>query len=57
MPAEVKLSDGTTITTEQNVNSDAVVGKLQHDSFQAITADNGKTYRVNPVQVVYVRDL
>jgi hypothetical protein len=58
MAAEVKLSDGTTIKTEQNTNSDAVLKQLAgHTAFQAIHDEHGKTYRVNPAHVVYVRDV
>lgn len=58
MAAEVKLSDGTLIKTEDNVSSEDVLKKLSnHTSFQPIHGKDGKTYRVNPKQVVYVRDI
>jgi len=57
MATEIRLSDGTTIKTDDNTRSDDVLKKLgNHTSYQAIQDKDGKTFRVNPTHVVYVRD-
>ena len=57
MATEIRLTDGTTIKTDDNTKSDDVLKKLaNHTSFQAIHDKDGKTFPVNPAQVVYVRD-
>ncbi len=57
MVAEIRLTDGTTIKTDDSTKSDDVLKKLaNHASFQAIHDKDGKTFRVNPAHVVYVRD-
>lgn len=58
MAAEIRLTDGTTIKTEPNTNSDDVLRLLdRHTNYQPLQDANGKTYRVNPAHVVYVRDV
>ena len=58
MTAVIRLTDGTMIKTEPNMNSDDVIGQLdRHTSYRPFRDANGKTYRVNPAHVVYVRDV
>jgi hypothetical protein len=59
MAAEVALTDGTKIRTEDNVNSDEVLKSLSQRvvGFAPIRTSDGQTFRVNPSQVVYVRDV
>jgi hypothetical protein len=57
MATEIRLTHGTTIKTDDNTRSDDVLKKLNnHTSFQPIQDRDGKTFRVNPAHVVYVRD-
>lgn len=58
MPAEIRLSDGTTIKTDEQTSADLVLHKLYgHQTFQSIHDENGEEYRINPAHVVYVRDV
>jgi hypothetical protein len=61
MPAEIKLTDGTTLTdNDPNIQADDVLKKLggpfeQGGSLAISTADG--TYHVLPAHIVYVRNL
>lgn len=65
MHTEVLLVDGTTLNTEDNVNTDDLIrrigaaGRPDHASvgFVAIHTRDGQTLRVNPLQIVYMRDI
>jgi hypothetical protein len=61
MPAEIRLSDGTTLTdNDPNVREDDILKKLggpfgPGGSLAVNTADG--TYRVLPAHIVYVRNV
>jgi hypothetical protein len=61
MPAEIKLTDGTTLTdNDPNIHADDILEKLggpfgPGGSLATSTADG--TYRVLPAHIVYVRNL
>jgi len=64
MAAEIRLSDGTTLKTFPNVSADDLtqtVGRSLIDFGNGVLfpllAEDGETYRVNPEQVVFVRDV
>jgi hypothetical protein len=65
MQAEVKLTDGTMLKTEQNVGTDELIRRMSSAGrpdfapvgFIAIHTATGETFRVNPLQIVYLRDV
>ncbi|HZT93250.1 MAG TPA: hypothetical protein VE985_02075 [Gaiellaceae bacterium] len=65
MYAEVNLSDGTKLKTEENMSAEDVIGRIRETSrpdwsavgFVAIHTFDGKTVRVNPLQIVSLRDV
>jgi hypothetical protein len=58
MPVEVKLTDGTTIKIEKNREVLGVMQQLERPHFQQLTDErSGLAYYVNPVQVLYVREV
>lgn len=61
MATEIRLSEGTTIRiNDDNVQPDDVINLLkrhEEDRFVGFSSDDGYTYRVNPVQVVWLRQV
>jgi hypothetical protein len=57
MAVEIKLSDGTTLRT----GTDAVLRELvsafrdREQAYVPVETEDGETFDVNPVQVVYIR--
>jgi hypothetical protein len=54
---EIKLSEGTILRTgKQNARPEDYTSKLvAHRTYVPITTEDGRTYLVNPEQVVYLR--